>query len=147
MNKPEKKDYLDLIEKAKAEDLAGGDVTSQAVIPVDCQGRGDLVFREAGVVCGLVLVEEILAAYGEMAGMARPTETSHDREGADKMVRVTHPTLRGARGDGECVAAGECVGIIEGPLWSLPAAEPTTEARIYQSRSGYARTAQGGFDD
>jgi nicotinate-nucleotide pyrophosphorylase (carboxylating) len=98
MEKPERESYLDLILKAKAEDFGGGDVTSRAVIASASQGSGFLVFREAGVVCGLALVCDILNEYGALA-------------------------WKSDRADGEFVAAGECVGVIEGSLRSLLAAE------------------------
>ena len=104
MKKPEKNDYHDLIEKARTEDLGGGDVTGEATVPSGMVGQGEIRFRSAGVVCGLMLVEDILTVYGQTAGVARPT-------------------LCNARSDGEFVAAGECVGIIEGSLRTLLACE------------------------
>ena len=56
MQVPNRDDYIDLIEKARQEDLGGGDVTSEAMIPAGMVGRGALVFREAGVLAGMGIV-------------------------------------------------------------------------------------------
>lgn len=99
MNKPDKKDYLALIELAKAEDLGKGDITSDSVIPHDYQGCGDLVFRQAGVVCGLELVPAILQSYDKVLEWHRQAN------------------------DGDFATVQQVVGRIEGPLRSLLAAE------------------------
>ena len=54
-----------LIERARREDLGPSelDVTSAALIPADRQGRADLIPRDAGVLCGVALLERIAAAY------------------------------------------------------------------------------------
>ncbi|MCX7622611.1 MAG: carboxylating nicotinate-nucleotide diphosphorylase [Thermomicrobium sp.] len=46
----------ELVRSWLLEDLGHGDVTTRAVVPPDARGRAELVFREAGVVCGLPLV-------------------------------------------------------------------------------------------
>lgn len=99
MNRLKKKDYCTLIEMAKSEDLGGGDVTSESVIPQDYQGCGDLVFRQAGVVCGLELVPAILQSYD--------TALQWD----------------GKANDGDFATVQQVVGRIVGPLRSLLAAE------------------------
>jgi nicotinate-nucleotide pyrophosphorylase (carboxylating) len=55
----------DLIQLAKAEDLAGDDVTSRLMIPEAAVGVGTLVQKEVGVVCGLPIVEMVCRAYDE----------------------------------------------------------------------------------
>ena len=91
--------YERLIELARVEDLGDGDVTSEVTIPAEQQGRGELVFREAGVVCGMGVVKAVLGAYdGQLV-------------------------LEGAVADGEVVSAGVNVGSVRGSLRSLLAAE------------------------
>jgi nicotinate-nucleotide pyrophosphorylase (carboxylating) len=42
-----------LIDRALAEDVGEGDVTTEAIVPAELRGSADVVVREAGVVCGL----------------------------------------------------------------------------------------------
>src|SRR3954465_2709429 len=61
-----KYDHLrDLIQLAKAEDLAGDDVTSRLMIAEAAVGVGTLMQKEVGVACGLPIVEMVCRAYDE----------------------------------------------------------------------------------
>jgi len=51
-----------IVAGALAEDRAGFDVTTLALVPAEQSGRGDLVFREPGVICGLDVAREVFAA-------------------------------------------------------------------------------------
>src|SRR5688500_12207663 len=62
---PKYEQLRDLIQLAKAEDLAGDDVTSRLMIPENAVGVGTLVQKDVGVVCGLPIVEMICRAYDE----------------------------------------------------------------------------------
>src|SRR5918993_923128 len=62
---PKHEQIRDLIQLAKAEDLAGDDVTSRLMIPEAAVGVGTLVQKAVGVVCGLPLVEMVCRAYDE----------------------------------------------------------------------------------
>jgi nicotinate-nucleotide pyrophosphorylase (carboxylating) len=42
-----------LIDRALAEDVGAGDVTTEAIVPAELRGSADVVVREPGVVCGL----------------------------------------------------------------------------------------------
>jgi nicotinate-nucleotide pyrophosphorylase (carboxylating) len=55
----------DLIQLAKAEDLAGDDVTSRLMIPEGAAGVGTLTQKSVGVACGLPIVEMVCRAYDE----------------------------------------------------------------------------------
>ncbi len=48
----------DVVARALAEDRAQYDVTSNALIPPDQQGRGVFLMKEQGVVCGLDMARE-----------------------------------------------------------------------------------------
>ena len=48
-----------LIDRAIAEDLGEGDVTTEAIVPAGATAAGELVLREPGVVCGLFAVEAV----------------------------------------------------------------------------------------
>src|SRR5688500_9195606 len=62
---PKYEQLRDLIQLAKAEDLAGDDVTSRLMIPEDAVGVGTLMQKEVGVACGLPIVEMVCRAYDE----------------------------------------------------------------------------------
>jgi nicotinate-nucleotide pyrophosphorylase (carboxylating) len=103
-----------LVDLALAEDLGReGDLTSQAVIPADLQGRAALVARAAGVLAGLPAVELVLAAV-------------------DSRLR-----LEPVRRDGDRVASGDVIATITGPMRSLLAAERTA-LNFLQRLSGVA---------
>jgi nicotinate-nucleotide pyrophosphorylase (carboxylating) len=62
---PKHDQLRDLIQLAKAEDLAGDDVTSRLMIPEAAVGVGTLMQKEVGVACGLPIVEMVCRAYDE----------------------------------------------------------------------------------
>src|ERR687886_2666802 len=49
----------ELIDRALAEDLGAGDVTSAALVPADARARARIVQKEAGVVAGLRVAEAV----------------------------------------------------------------------------------------
>ncbi len=48
-----------VVERALAEDLAWGDATVEAIIPVDLEATGTMVAREEGVLAGLAVAAEV----------------------------------------------------------------------------------------
>jgi nicotinate-nucleotide pyrophosphorylase (carboxylating) len=52
------------VSRALAEDLGGGDVTSEATIPEDARGRARIVQKQPGVVFGLAAVAEAMGQCG-----------------------------------------------------------------------------------
>ncbi len=54
----------ELIERALAEDLGAGDVTSESVVPADARARARLVQKAPGVVFGLELARETSHTVG-----------------------------------------------------------------------------------
>jgi len=99
MEAPDRTSYAALIALARQEDLGAGDLTSELTIPADRVGQGRLVFRQAGVLCGLAAATEVLRCY-------------------DERLR-----LETGRADGQPVAAGDTVAVASGPLRSLLSAE------------------------
>lgn len=57
-------DVSELVARALAEDIGSGDVTSQATVPADAQGRARIVQKQAGVVYGLGVVAETMRQCG-----------------------------------------------------------------------------------
>jgi len=115
MQEPRASSYLDLIRLAKQEDLGGADVTSEVTVAAEQSGGGQLVFCQEGILCGMGVVEQVLAEY-------------------DKRLRLVE-----ALGDGAMVKAGEAVGGLTGPLRSLLAAERVM-LNFLQRLSGIATT-------
>ena len=62
---PSHDELKDLILLAKREDLGGGDITSELLVPEEKIGVGTLLQKEIGIVCGLPIVEMICRAYDE----------------------------------------------------------------------------------
>jgi nicotinate-nucleotide pyrophosphorylase (carboxylating) len=103
-----------LVEWALAEDLGkDGDLTSQAVIPIDLKGAAILVARSPGVLAGLPAVEIVLT-------------------GVDGQLR-----LQRHHEDGDRLAAGDPIATIAGPMRSLLEAERTA-LNFLQRLSGVA---------
>jgi nicotinate-nucleotide pyrophosphorylase (carboxylating) len=54
----------ELVERALAEDLGTGDITAEAIVPVEARATARIVRKEAGVVFGLDAVEEVFRQVG-----------------------------------------------------------------------------------
>jgi len=118
MQAPKVKYYRTLIELAIKEDLGKGDITSEVTIGADESGCGKVVFREAGILCGMPVVSEVLRHYNEQLAM------------------------KDAKPDGTFMSAGAVAVMIEGQLRSLLAAERIL-LNFLQRLSGIAtKTAQ-----
>lgn len=60
-------ELVPLLARARDEDLGSGDLTSEATIPASATAVGHVVARQAGVVCGLALLEPLAGLYsGEL---------------------------------------------------------------------------------
>jgi nicotinate-nucleotide pyrophosphorylase (carboxylating) len=105
--------YRDIVQRALAEDLGGGDATSIATIPEATRARGSIVAKTPLVLAGLAVAEEAFHQVDPSAVFE---------------VRW---------GDGARVDAGETVAIVAGPARSLLAAERTA-LNFLQRLSGIA---------
>jgi nicotinate-nucleotide pyrophosphorylase (carboxylating) len=102
MTAPDPAVVRDVIRRALAEDLAGGeDVTTAATVPAEQTATGDLVARADGVVAGLAVAAAVFAA-------------------ADPMVTVERRAA-----DGDRVVRGEVLATVTGRTRSLLTAERT----------------------
>ena len=106
-----------LLDLALEEDVAGGDVTTAAVIDESQEAEADIVARERLVVCGLGIVEAVFMRI-------------------DWRTRV-----RTRVADGDPVAAGTLVGTVRGPASALLAGERTA-LNFLQHLSGVASLTQ-----
>lgn len=116
-----------LLELARDEDLGPprpgrrpieGDVTSAAGIEPSVAGAADLVAREGGTIAGLAIIPDLLEVFGTNARWTPHAE------------------------DGEHIAAGTCLGRLDGPLAEILSVERTL-LNIVARLSGVAtRTAE-----
>ena len=91
------------VARAIAEDLGGrGDVTSEACIPAEAKARFEITAREAGIVCGLQPAQE---AFVQVSA------------GVRFLLRAE---------DGDTVAPGDVLGVVEGPARALLTATRAT---------------------
>ncbi len=117
----------DAVARALAEDRVLQDVTTQATVPPDQSGRGSLLIKQDGVLCGLDAVREV---YRQLGGD----------------VAIEAPAT-----DGDTVAHGQIVATLAGPLAALLSGERVA-LNFLQRLSGIAtltrafveRTAEGG---
>lgn len=98
---PPRSAWRELVERALAEDLGGGDVTSVATLSADARVEAVLEARQALVVCGGEVVRAVFASL-------------------DPEVRVEI-----CREDGAFVAAGEVLARVRGPARAVLAGERT----------------------
>ena len=110
-------DYRDLVRRALAEDLEGGDLTSEATVLPGQRARGELCARQECVLAGIEVAAEVFRQ--------RDPEV------------VVGPRRR----DGETCAAGEVVATVEGLAAALLSAERTA-LNFLQRLSGIATGAR-----
>ncbi len=109
--------YRDLVRRALAEDLEGGDVTSEATVVPGQRARGELCARQECVLAGIEVAAEVFRQRDPAA--------------------VVDPRRR----DGETCAAGEVVATVEGLAAALLSAERTA-LNFLQRLSGIATAAR-----
>jgi nicotinate-nucleotide pyrophosphorylase (carboxylating) len=91
-----------LIETALAEDIGPGDVTTDAVIPVDMTCRGKVVCKEDGVVAGLSIMQRVFQTLEPRIQVDLKTRDG-ERVQSDQIVARLHGPARGML-RAECVA-------------------------------------------
>ena len=111
-------DYRDLVRRALAEDLEGGDVTTRATVPGDARGHGLIRAKQSCVLAGLEVALEVFRQL-------------------DPEVETTE--IR--RGDGDDCAPGDVLAILEGHAAGLLGGERTA-LNILQRLSGIATEAR-----
>ena len=110
-------DYRGIVRRALAEDLAGGDVTSEATVAPGRRGRGELRARQECLLAGIEVAVEVFRQ-------------------CDPEVVVNR-----RRRDGEACAAGEVIATVDGPAAALLGAERTA-LNFLQRLSGIATGAR-----
>ncbi len=102
-----------IIAAALAEDIGGGDITTEASVPQDTMTKGRFVAKEAGIICGLAVMERV---FGYL----------------DETVLVTMKVK-----EGEAVLPGTVIATIEGPAHAILAGERVA-LNLLQRMSGIA---------
>ena len=90
---PPRTSWAPLVERALAEDLGSGDVTSHAVLPPDAAGEAVVEAREALVACGLPIAEAVFAAVDPALETKREWAEGEARE-RDLPLLVVRGSLR-----------------------------------------------------
>ena len=117
----------DAVARALAEDRVLEDVTTQATVPPDQFGRGSLLVKQDGVLCGLDAAREVFRQLGGAVA------------------------IEARAADGDAVARGQVVATLAGPLAALLSGERVA-LNFLQRLSGIAtltrafveRAAEGG---
>ncbi len=120
---PDRATLDDLVRRALAEDVGGGDVTTAATIRPEMRGRGVLLAKAPMVVAGLDVAR---AVFAQVAG-------------ADDVV------FTALVADGDRVVAGDVLARVEGPAASLLTAERTA-LNLLQRLSGIATATRAYVD-
>src|SRR5215204_4999277 len=79
---------LDLIDRALAEDVGPGDVTTEATVPVDARARATIVQKAPGAVFGVELAEAVFARLDTGARSERLGPEGEWREAGAPVLRV-----------------------------------------------------------
>jgi nicotinate-nucleotide pyrophosphorylase (carboxylating) len=93
----------DLIQRALAEDLGSGDLTSRAVVPADARAHGVVIAKAEGTVAGL---DVAAATFAAVAG-----DVAIDPRAADGDVVGPGVALLTVRGDARAILAAERVAL------------------------------------
>ncbi len=118
LNHPDHETIRSAVAAALSEDRASFDVTTRSTVPPEQQGRGEFIFREPGVVCGLMIARE---TFVQLAPELR---------------------LEAAYADGSSVEADTPVATISGPLAPMLSAERVA-LNFMQRLSGIASVTRG----
>jgi len=102
-----------LIEEAILEDLGMGDLTTDAIVPADAQGYGEIKVKETGIIAGLDIAAQAFQSVDPAVELKKACE------------------------DGLAVDAGTLAASVQGPLAGILKAERTA-LNILQRMSGIA---------
>ncbi len=83
-----------IVANAIEEDLGWGDITTDNLVPARAQAHADVVFRSAGVVCGINVLEEVFRALDEQVVVDREAFREGDQVAKGTTVAVVHGQAR-----------------------------------------------------
>jgi nicotinate-nucleotide pyrophosphorylase (carboxylating) len=152
----------DLIRRALAEDIGRGDVTTEATIPAGTQATARIVTRDAGVVAGLPLTEQIFAALDPEVRFAARVADGDKAEAGATLARITgeaRALLTAERValnflgrlSGIATLTARCVAAVAGTKARIVDTRKTTPGlralEKYAVRMGGGRNHRAGLDD
>ena len=108
---------VNTVRRALEEDIGQGDVTSAWTLPLGLVGRGMFLAKAKGVLAGLEVVREVFRQVS------------------------TDVSLITLLSDGDVIAPGNLIAIVEGPMAAMLTAERTA-LNFLQRMSGIATTTQ-----
>jgi nicotinate-nucleotide pyrophosphorylase (carboxylating) len=82
---------MPLVERALAEDVGSGDVTSNAIVPAEAIGRAVVVARKPLVACGLEVAEAVLGCVDSRIAVERAWSEGEAREADLPLLRLSGP--------------------------------------------------------
>jgi nicotinate-nucleotide pyrophosphorylase (carboxylating) len=83
-----------VIERALAEDVGAGDLTTDAIVPADLRGSAAVVVRERGLICGLDEALAVLRALDASASMERVLADGDAIDRPPAVAARLHASLR-----------------------------------------------------
>src|SRR4051794_41191914 len=78
----------DLVERALAEDVGSGDVTTEATVPAEARARATIRQKAPGVVYGLDVVEAVFRRLDPQVDVERLAEEGVWRDGGGPVLRA-----------------------------------------------------------
>ncbi|MGA7397682.1 MAG: carboxylating nicotinate-nucleotide diphosphorylase [Solirubrobacterales bacterium] len=84
---------IELIERALEEDLGSGDITAEATVPAEAQGRAHLIQKQPGVVYGLDIAEEVFRRVG-VDDFDRTVIEGHWHDSVPRDIALIHGPAR-----------------------------------------------------
>ena len=79
------------VQRALAEDIGGGDVTTDALLPAEATGRAIIVAREPLTICGLALAEEAFRQLAAEANFHTAIEDGNELDTGGALLEIHAP--------------------------------------------------------
>lgn len=150
-----------IIQLALAEDVGRGDVTTEATVAADTQATAEILQKQAGVICGLPVVEAVFTVVDPSVRVTRLVEegSSGNRRTVARIEGSARSILTGERTalnflqrlSGVATASRRAAELVEGtPTEVLDTRKTTPGVRVlekYAVRVGGCRNHRAGLDD
>jgi nicotinate-nucleotide pyrophosphorylase (carboxylating) len=79
------------VQRALAEDIGAGDVTTDALLPAEATGRAVIVAREPLTICGLALAEEAFRQLAAEANLHTAIEDGNELDTGEALLEIHAP--------------------------------------------------------
>ena len=81
-------DILETIQRALAEDVGSGDVTTNSIVPVDAGMRGQIIAKQSGIIAGLDIARAVYLAVDPQVDFQSLIEEGQSVENRQVLARV-----------------------------------------------------------